>query len=235
MTDQSSEISPDVKSKSLVTILVIRFILLFPVLGSMFFLPAWTLNYWQAWVYIFIVAIPAIFLGRYLYKHDRELLERRMRMKERLRGQKLIVVASSLFFLVTFLIPGFDFRFHWSEMPPAAVVSSEILVLAGYLVVALVFKANSYASSIIEIEKDQKVITTGPYAIVRHPMYLGVLIFYIFSPLALGSYWAVIPALFIVPLIIARIKGEEKELLENLAGYRDYATKTRYRLLPGIW
>jgi protein-S-isoprenylcysteine O-methyltransferase Ste14 len=107
--------------------------------------------------------------------------------------------------------------------------------MAGYLIVAFVFKANSYASRIIEVEINQRVITTGPYAVVRHPMYVGVLIFYIFSPLALGSYWAFIPAICIVPFIIARIKGEEKELLENLEGYRDYAAKTRYRLLPGIW
>jgi protein-S-isoprenylcysteine O-methyltransferase Ste14 len=235
MIGQSDEIAPNVKSKYFVVSMAVRFISVFPVLGLMFFLPAWTLNYWQAWVYIFIVAVPAIFLGMYLYKHDRALMERRMRMKERLRGQKIIVAASSLFFLATFLIPGFDFRFHWSQVPVAVIILADILVLAGYLIVALVFKANTYASRIIEVEKGQKVITTGPYAIVRHPMYVGVLIFYIFSPLALGSYWAVIPALCIVPFIIARIRGEEKEMLENLEGYRDYTAKTRYRLLPGIW
>lgn len=235
MTGQQQEISPEATSKSLGATLAIRFLLVFPVLGLMFFLPAWTINYWQAWVYIFIVAVPALFLGRYLFKHDRALLERRMRMKERLQGQKIIVATSWLFFLATFLIPGFDFRFHWSDIPVAVVIISDALVLAGYLLVALVFRANSYASRIIEVEKDQKVITTGPYAVVRHPMYLGVLIFYIFSPLALGSYWAFIPALCMVPFIVARIKGEEKELLENLPGYREYAAKTRYRLLPGVW
>lgn len=235
MTGQLNETSPVVKSKLSGMGIAVRFLLLFPVLGLMFFLPAWTLNYWQAWVYIFIVAIPALFLIRYLYKHDPALLERRMRMKERLQGQKIIIGISWLFFLAAFLLPGFDFRFGWSNMPVAAVIVSEVLVLAGYLIVALVFRANSYASRIIEVEKGQKVITTGPYAIVRHPMYVGVLIFYIFSPLALGSYWAVIPALLIAPVIIARIKEEEKELLANLEGYRDYAAKTRYRLLPGIW
>jgi protein-S-isoprenylcysteine O-methyltransferase Ste14 len=117
----------------------------------------------------------------------------------------------------------------------AVIIIAEVLVLAGYLIVALVFKANTYTSRIIEVEKGQKVITTGPYAIVRHPMYVGVMVFHIFSPLALGSWWAAIPALLIIPLIIARILGEEKELLQNLEGYRDYAGKTRYRLLPGIW
>ena len=201
----------------------------------MFFLPAGTLNYWQAWVYIFIVAVPAFFLGRYLYKHDRALLERRMRMKERLKGQKFIVALSLPLFMAAFIIPGLDFRFGWSQMPLAVIVVSEALMLSGYLLVALVFKVNTYTSRIIEVEKGQKVITTGPYAVVRHPMYVGVLTFYIFSPLALGSWWAVIPALLIIPVIIARIKGEEKELLENLEGYRDYTARTRYRLLPGIW
>lgn len=235
MTGQPDQPSTNQEPKPLGTAIAIRAILLFPVLGMMFFLPAGTLNYWQAWAYIFIVSVPAMFLIRYLYVHDRALLERRMRMKERLQGQKLIVGVSWLFFLATFLLPGFDFKFGWSQMPVAVVIVSEVLVLSGYLVVIWVFKTNSYASRIIEIEKDQKVITTGPYAIVRHPMYLGVLIFYVFSPLALGSCWAVIPALFIIPLVTARLKGEEKELRDNLEGYRDYAKRTRYRLLPGIW
>ena len=235
MPAQSNQESPDLKPKPSVIGLIIRFILAFPVLGLMFFLPAGTLYYRQAWVYILIVTVTAIFLGVYLYKHDRALLERRMRMKERLKGQNLIVAVSFPLSLAAFIIPGFDFRFVWSQMPVAAIIISEILVLAGYLLVALVFKVNSYTSCIIEVEKGQEVVTTGPYAIVRHPMYLGVLIFYLFSPLALGSYWAVIPALFMIPVIIARIRGEEKELLENLAGYKEYTMKTRFRLLPGIW
>jgi protein-S-isoprenylcysteine O-methyltransferase Ste14 len=109
------------------------------------------------------------------------------------------------------------------------------MVLLGYLIVALVFKANSYASRIVEVEKGQKVISTGPYAIVRHPMYSGMIIFYMFSTLALGSYWAMIPAVHIIPLLIVRIIGEEKELLVNLDGYKEYVAKTRYRLIPGIW
>jgi protein-S-isoprenylcysteine O-methyltransferase Ste14 len=142
---------------------------------------------------------------------------------------------SWIFFLATFLIPGFDFRFGWSQMPLWLIILSQALVLAGYSIVAWVFKVNSYASRIVQVETGQKVVTTGPYAIVRHPMYVGVIIFYVFSPPALGSYWAVIPALCIVPFIVARTIGEEKELMANLAGYREYAMKTRYRLLPGVW
>lgn len=120
-------------------------------------------------------------------------------------------------------------------MPLIVVIVADIVVLFGYLMFALVLKTNSYASRVIEVEKGQKVITTGPYAIIRHPMYLALLIFYAFSPLALGSYWAMIPVVLLIILLVARIKGEEKELLKNLEGYKEYVMKTKYRLLPGIW
>jgi len=213
----------------------VRFAMVFCLLGLMFFLPSWTLRYWEAWAYFSILLVPMTFLVRYLYKNDPRLLERRMRMKEKQKAQRLIIALSWLFFLPAFVIPGFDRRFEWSNMPLTVTVISELLVLFGYLMIALVFKANSYASRVIEVEEGQKVISTGLYSIVRHPMYLGVLVFYLFSPLALGSYWAVIPAFLIVPLLIARIKNEERELLYNLEGYREYVTKTKYRLLPGIW
>lgn len=224
-----------VRGKSFIRTAVFRFTGMFLVLGLMFFIPAWTISYWQAWVYLLIVAVPMVFMIRFLYKNNPDLLERRMRMKERLQGQKLIVATSWIFFLMAFIIPGFDVRYGWSQMSPWLVIFSELMVLTGYLIVAWVFRTNSYASRIIEVQKDQWVISTGPYAIVRHPMYVGVLIFYLFSPLALGSYWGVIPALCIFPFIMARIKGEEKELIDNLDGYRDYLMKTKYRLLPGVW
>ena len=182
-----------------------------------------------------ILVVPMILFVRYLYKNDPELLKRRLRMKERQKTQRLIQIVMWPFFLLAFIIPGFDYRWHWSDVPLTIVVLSDVLVLLSYLFIGLVFKTNSYASRIIEVEKGQKVITTGPYAIVRHPMYLGVLIMYIFSPLALGSYWALIPALLIVPILFIRIIGEEKELLENLEGYKEYVMKTKYRLIPGIW
>jgi protein-S-isoprenylcysteine O-methyltransferase Ste14 len=124
---------------------------------------------------------------------------------------------------------------HWSNLPLVLIIISDGMVLFGYLIVASVFKANTYTSRIIEVEKGQKVIMNGPYATLRHPMYLGVLIFYLFSPLALGSFWAVLPALHIIPLLVVRILDEERELLSNLEGYKEYLTKTKYRLVPGIW
>ena len=230
--EASSESS---RSNSLKKALFIRLIAAFLFLNLLFFLPAWTLNYWQAWVYMFIILVPMSIMARYLYKNDPALLERRLRMKERQKTQRRIIALSFLFFLPAFIIPGIDVRSGWSNVPWGVVIIADVIVLFGYLLFALVLKTNSYASRIIEVEKGQGVISTGPYAIVRHPMYLDVLILYGFSPLALGSYWAMIPMVLLIVLIVARIRGEEKELSENLDGYKEYLMKTKYRLVPGIW
>jgi protein-S-isoprenylcysteine O-methyltransferase Ste14 len=175
------------------------------------------------------------FVARYLFKNNPELLERRMRMRERQTTQKLAIGLSFLFYLPAFIIPGLDVRFGWSNVPLVVVVIADVIVLLAYLMFVVVLKTNSYASRIVEVEKGQKVITTGPYAVIRHPMYLAVLILYGFSPLALGSYWAMLLLVLLILFLVIRIRGEEKELLENLEGYKEYTLKTRYRLLPGIW
>ena len=235
MNIKAKDTSSDLDQKSLRRMVITRFVLVFIVLGLMFFLPAWTYRYWQAWAYMLILVVPMILFVRYLYKNDPELLKRRLRMREKQKAQRLVQVLVWPLFLLAFVIPGFDYRLHWSNMPLALVIISEVVVLVSYLFIGLVFRTNSYASRVVEVEKGQKVITTGPYAIVRHPMYLGVLFFYIFSPLSLGSYWALIPTLLIIPILFIRIRGEEKELLENLEGYEEYVIKTKYRLVPGIW
>lgn len=201
----------------------------------MFFLPAGTFAYWEAWIYLAILFIPVVLVLTYLLKNDPELLKRRMRMREKEVEQKLIIKLSYLYFLLAFLLPGFDKRFEWSNVPVIVVIVADILVLLGYGMFFLVLKENNYASRIIEVEQEQKVITSGPYAIVRHPMYLGLILMYIFSPLALGSYWAMIPSLLIIPLLVARIWNEESVLVRELKGYQEYLQKTRYRLIPRIW
>jgi protein-S-isoprenylcysteine O-methyltransferase Ste14 len=221
--------------KSLKKKVILRILIVFLLMGTAFFLPAWTFNYWQAWAYLVVISVPMAFVVTYLFKHDPALLERRMRMKEKQEQNALIVAVSWILFLLAFVLPGFDHRLHWSQAPLFVIIIADLLVLGGYLFVISVFKANSFASRIVEIEKGQKVITTGPYRIVRHPMYFGVIFFYVFSPLALGSYWAMIPAALIVPLLVLRIKREEKELLENLKEYKAYTEKTKHRLIPGIW
>ncbi len=214
---------------------VIRFGLAPVVMGVVFFLPAGTLAYWQGWAYIGLICIPMLFVVRYLYTKDPGLLERRLSQREEKREQKLIVKLGNLLYLAGFLLPGLDFRFGWSHMPLWLVIAAEAVVLLGYGFVALVFRENSYASRVVKVEAGQKVITTGPYALVRHPMYLGSIIMFLFTPLALGSYWSLLPFALAVPLLVWRLLNEEQVLINELPGYAEYREKTRYRLVPYLW
>jgi protein-S-isoprenylcysteine O-methyltransferase Ste14 len=219
----------------LIKMVLIRVILFIPAMLLIFFLPAGSFSFWQAWVYLAILFIPMLFVMNYLFKNNPKLLERRMRMREKESTQKKIVKFSTIFFLLAFILPGFDFRWGWSHVPIVLVVFSELLVLLGYFLVFLVFKENSFTSRIVEVEQDQKVISSGPYAIVRHPMYSGVIMMYFFTPLALGSWWALIPASFIIPTLVLRILNEELLLTRELPGYKEYTQKVKFRLMPGIW
>jgi protein-S-isoprenylcysteine O-methyltransferase Ste14 len=204
-------------------------------LGLMFFGLAGTLRYWQAWIYMAVSFIPMFFVMIFLLRKNPELLERRLRMKEKERGQKKIVKFASVIFVIGFLLPAFDHRFGWSSVPTALVVAADAMYLLGYGLFVLVLRENSFAARTVEVEQNQKVITTGPYAVVRHPLYVAVLLIYSFSPLALGSYWALIASGLTVLILVARILNEEKDLLKDLDGYREYTKKTIYRLIPHIW
>ena len=212
-----------------------RLFVAFPVLVVMLFLPAGTFAYWEAWVYLAVLIVPMSFVLMYLLKHSPELLERRMRLQEKEPAQKLIITIAFFCFFLAFLLPGFDKRFAWSQVPVVVVFVADFIVLFGYGMVFLVFRENPYASRIIEVEPGQKVISSGPYAVIRHPMYLGESLMFIFSPLALGSYWAMIPALGVVALLVARIKDEERVMIRDLNGYPEYMRKTVYRLIPWVW
>jgi protein-S-isoprenylcysteine O-methyltransferase Ste14 len=215
--------------------ILLRFIMAPIFMGLMLFLPAGSLDYWQAWIYFGVLLIPVSFVVFYFLKNDPELLERRMRMKEKEEKQKTIQIFGIIIFLIGFITCGLDYRYHWSNVPVYLVIVANAIVLSGYIFVFLVLRENSYASRIIEVEEDQKVITTGPYAIVRHPMYLGVLVMYLFTPLALGSYWAIIFFLPLIPLLVSRLLNEEEMLLRELPGYKEYCQKTRYHLIPFIY
>jgi protein-S-isoprenylcysteine O-methyltransferase Ste14 len=213
----------------------VRVLLFIAVMMAVFFLTAGTFDYWEAWVYLAVMLVPMFgFLG-YFLAYDPELLERRMRMKEKEAEQKVIIKVASVFYVLTFLVPGFDRRFQWSDVPAGLVIAANVLVLTGYVLIFLVMRENRYASRIIEVEPGQKVVTSGPYAIVRHPMYVGALLMFLATPVALGSYWALIPAVFLIPILVARIRNEEKVLERDLAGYQDYMQKTSYRLIPWLW
>lgn len=216
-----------------------KIILLVPVvflgLGLIFFVPAGTLDYWEAWVYCAVLLVPFLFVLTYLLRNDPELLVRRMRLNERESAQKRIIRVSSLIFFTGFLIPGLDHHYGWSDIPVEAVLAADILVMVGYALVFLVFRENPFASRVVEVEQGQSVISTGPYALVRHPMYLGTSIMWLATPIALGSFWA-LPIFLILPVVLVyRIMNEEEVLLRELPGYREYTRKVKYRLIPGIW
>jgi protein-S-isoprenylcysteine O-methyltransferase Ste14 len=206
-----------------------------PILWAVLFLPAGTLAYWEAWLYLAVLLVPMFFVFRYLLQHDPQLLERRMQGREKEAAQRRIINLSLLYFLLVFVLPGLDKRWGWSDVSWPVVLAADLLVMLGYGLVILVFRENQYAARTIQVERGQQVIGSGPYATVRHPMYLGVLVMYLASPVALGSYWALLPALLIVPILVARILNEEQVLERDLGGYREYEQTTKHRLLPGIW
>jgi len=221
--------------KNLIRKIIIRFSLLPVFLGLLTLLPAGTFNYWQVYVYITVLVIPMIFVLLYFLKNDPQFLERRTRAKEREKAQIIIQITFSFIFLSGFIVPGLDQRLGWSNIPFSIVLLADVVILLGYLIIFTVFKQNSYASRVVEVDNNQKVISTGLYSIVRHPMYVGVLIMFIPTPIALGSYWGLIPMALIPFAIVLRILNEEAVLIRELPGYKEYCQKTKYRLIPFIW
>jgi protein-S-isoprenylcysteine O-methyltransferase Ste14 len=207
----------------------------FIAVSALIFLPAWTLHYWQAWLYlaVFMISISAVFM--YLIKNDPDLLARRVNNKEETKSQKVIHFFINLGFAIVIVIPSLDHRFGWSAVPWYIVMVGDIFVASGILIIFFVFKENSFTAATIEVAADQKVISTGPYTRVRHPMYLGGLIFIVGIPLALGSWWGLLTIVLFAPVLAWRILDEEKFLVKNLPGYAEYEKKVKYRLVPFIW
>lgn len=214
------------------------FLLLLIIIGVLLFIPAWTVHYLQAWLYLLTFAVSTIWITVYLFQNDLKLLERRVHAgaaAEKEKSQKAIQAIASVFFCLLYVVAGFDYRFHWSRIPEFISISANAFVFLGFYIVFLVFKENSYTSAIIEVDKEQKVISTGMYAVVRHPMYLGAILMLVFSAVALGSYWALLCTAALILSIIVRLLNEEKFLLENLSGYDEYCKKVKYHLIPFIW
>lgn len=203
--------------------------------GLTLFLAAGTFSYWQAWVFLAIFYIPMLFIIAYLVQCDSDLLKRRLKTQEIKPGQSFL---ANMFYITCYsvaIISGLDRRCYWSYVPLPIVILSEILFLAGYIFLFWVFKENKYLAHTVVIEKEQEAVTWGPYALVRHPMYFSELIMFIFACLALGSYWALIITTVMIGVLAARIVTEERLLMQELNGYQEYARKTKYRLIPGIW
>jgi len=207
-------------------------------LALVLFVSAGTLAYWQAWVYLAVFALCVIVITAYLFKYDQRLLTSRVNAgptAEVEKKQKVIQSLASLFFIGLFVVAGLDFRFHWSTVSFGLVMLANGFVIISFVIIFFVFKENSYTSAIIEIADEQRVITTGPYRIVRHPMYAGAFILLIFSALALGSWWAIPCAVLLMLSIVLRLIEEEKFLSAHLNGYDAYRAQVRYRLIPFIW
>jgi protein-S-isoprenylcysteine O-methyltransferase Ste14 len=213
---------------------IVGYVLFFAII----FVPAWTLDYWQGWAFLVTLSLSTTLVTIYMARYDTKLLESRLRMgptAEKTVAQKIITALGSLMF-VAFVIMVFDHRFGWSPAVPAALsIFGDVLAALGILVYFLVVKENRFAAATVDVAEGQTVVSTGPYAIVRHPMYAGAILVFVGAPLALGSWWG----LLLIPLVIAvfalRLLSEEKFLRQNLAGYADYAQSVRHRLVPYIW
>jgi protein-S-isoprenylcysteine O-methyltransferase Ste14 len=206
--------------------------------AGVLFAAAWTIDYWQAWAFLLVFFGSSLAITAYLAKHDPGLLERRLAAgpsAEKEQSQKVIQVLAMVAFIAIFVFPAIDHRYGWSSVPASVTVVGDILIAIGFFAVFLVFKENSYASSIIEVGAEQKVVTTGPYAVVRHPMYSGALVMLVGVPLALGSWWGLLLVIPITLVLVWRLLEEETFLTKNLVGYPEYQDKVRYHLLPFVW
>jgi protein-S-isoprenylcysteine O-methyltransferase Ste14 len=207
-------------------------------LGLMIFLPAWTLRYWQAWIFLFVFFTSSLAITLYLMKNDPELLERRVKggaTAEKEMSQKVIQAFAGIAFFATVVLPALDHRLGWSVVPTYAVLIGDLFVAMGFLAVFLVFKENTYTSGIVEVAADQKVVSTGPYALVRHPMYSGALVMLLGIPPALGSWWGLFAMVPMTLVIVWRLVAEERFLARMLPGYEEYQKKVSYRLAPFVW
>ena len=217
---------------------VLGFTQLISVLGILLLAPAWTLDYWQAWVYWFVFAASSALITAYLWKRDPKLLERRIDAgpgAETEKTQKLIQLLAFLVFIGAMILPSLDHRYSWSAVPLPVVLAGDVVVALGFLIVFLVFKENTFAAATIAVSSDQKVVSTGPYAIVRHPMYSGALVMLLGTPLALGSWWGLLMFIPMTLIIEWRARDEERFLDKKLSGYEEYCRRVRYRLAPLVW
>ena len=214
---------------------ITRFIAGVLLVGGLLFLPAGTWNYPQAWLLIGILFVPMFIAGLVMMKMNPELLKKRLNVKEEETEQRQVIVFSGIMFLAAFLAAGFSFRYKWLMLPFAVSVAAAVLFLAAYALYAEVLRENTYLSRTIEVQENQKVIDTGLYGIVRHPMYMATVFLFLAMPLVLGSVISFIILFAYIPIIIKRIRNEEQVLAEGLPGYREYMEKVKDRLIPFIW
>ena len=207
----------------------------FVAIGVLLFLPAGTLHYWNAWLFVAVLFVPMIFLGIVMLFKSPKLLEKRLDAKEKVNEQKWVVALSGIMFLAAFVVAGLNFRYSWHSLPDYVIWSGTVIFLLSYLMYAEVMRENAFLSRTIEIQENQKVIDTGLYGVVRHPMYSATLLMFLSIPLILGSIISFAIMLAYIPIIAVRMNNEEQVLEEGLKGYREYKQKVRYKVIPFIW
>ncbi len=220
--------------------LVLRALIGLPLMAAILFIPAGSLRFWQGWALLTLMVVSGLVFVIYFYKRDPRFLESRLLMREKISEQKLIMKLTRLVFFSSYLLAGLDYRVGWSRrflrpVPLWLTVLSLVLVLGSYLFLFWVFHVNRFAASIIQVGAGQAVISTGPYRIVRHPMYFGMIVMWLFIPLALGSYFAWPTFALLIPGIVLRLLNEERVLRRELPGYAEYCLRTRFRLIPFLW
>lgn len=213
----------------------IKFIMGLLLVGVLLFLPAGGFGYTNGWLFIGLLFIPMLLLGIVMLIKSPSLLEKRLNAKEKEKTQKGVVAVSGLLFVVGFVIAGLDYRFGWSKMPTWVVVTASVLLITSYALYTEVMRENAYLSRTIEVQDNQKVVSTGLYGIVRHPMYAVTVWLFLSIPITLGSWWSLLCFLPYLAVIVIRIINEEKVLEAGLEGYSDYKKKVKYRLIPFVW
>ena len=222
------------KQKLLISALT-KFLAGLILMGLVLFLPAGTFAYMNAWLFLGLLFIPMLVLGVALFVKAPELLEKRLQSKEKERTQKGVVAVSGLMFLGSFILAGLDFRFGWTSVPNWLIIVAAVVLLASYGMYGEVMRENAYLSRTVEVQENQKVIDTGLYGVIRHPMYTATIFLFLAIPIVLGSFAAFVVMLSYPVAIVARIKNEEQVLEQGLQGYTEYKKKVKYRLIPLLW
>lgn len=221
--------------KKLLTTALTRVLAGIVIMAALIFIPAGTWAYWQGWLLLGILFVPMIVAGFVLMYKAPELLRKRLNMKEEQKEQKLVVALSGIMFITAFVVAGLNFRFKWVVLSDWICIAAAIIFLIAYALYGEVLRENEYLSRTIEIQGNQKVVDTGLYGVVRHPMYMVTLVMFLAMPVVLGSIISLVITLLYIPIIVLRIKNEEKVLAEGLPGYREYMRKVRNRLIPHVW
>ena len=214
---------------------LIKFLLGAVIFGLLIFLPAGSFQYWQGWLMMYVLFIPMIFAGLSMMLNNPELLRKRLNAKEEQKEQKWVVALSTVIFVAAFVVAGLNWRFQWIVLPEWAVWLAAAFYLLGYSLYGVVLRENTYLSRTVEVQEDQKVIDTGLYGIVRHPMYTATIILFLSMPLILASPISFLIMLLYIPLIAKRIRNEEAVLEQGLKGYTEYKQRVKYKVFPYIW